>query len=110
MIAGRDFFVDEVLKDYHRKVVEPVSMPAEAPLFLMYTSGTTGRPKGCQHSTGGYLSYGAGTSKYYQDIHPYDTYWCFADIGWITGHSYIVYGPLALGTTSVMYEVAPLDP
>ena len=68
-------------------------MPAEAPLFLMYTSGTTGRPKGCQHSTGGYLAYVAGTSKYYQDIHPDDTYWCMADIGWITGHSYIVYGP-----------------
>jgi len=85
-------------------------MPAEAPLFLMYTSGTTGRPKGCQHSTGGYLAYVAGTSKYYQDIHPEDTYWCFADIGWITGHSYIVYGPLALGTTSVMYEGVPLYP
>ena len=110
MVAGRDFFVDELLKDYHRQVVEPVSMPAEAPLFLMYTSGTTGRPKGCQHSTGGYLAYVAGTSKYYQDIHPEDTYWCFADIGWITGHSYIVYGPLALGTTSVIYEGVPLYP
>ena len=93
-----------------RKVVEPVSMPAEAPLFLMYTSGTTGRPKGCQHSTGGYLAYVAGTSKYYQDIHPDDTYWCMADIGWITGHSYIVYGPLALGTTTVMYEGVPTYP
>jgi acetyl-CoA synthetase len=110
MVPGRDFFVDEVLEDYRRKVVEPVSMPAEAPLFLMYTSGTTGRPKGCQHSTGGYLAYVAGTSKYYQDIHPEDTYWCFADIGWITGHSYIVYGPLALGTTSVIYEGVPLYP
>jgi acetyl-CoA synthetase len=110
MIDGRDFFVDELLEDYRGDLVEPVSMPAEAPLFLMYTSGTTGRPKGCQHSTGGYLSYVAGTSKYYQDIHPDDTYWCFADIGWITGHSYIVYGPLALGTTSVMYEGAPSYP
>src|SRR5438067_2275258 len=110
MVAGRDFFVDELLKDYHRQVVEPVSLPAEAPLFLMYTSGTTGRPKGCQHSTGGYLAYVTGTSKYYQDIHPEDTYWCFADIGWITGHSYIVYGPLALGTTSVMYEGVPTYP
>jgi acetyl-CoA synthetase len=110
MVEGRDFFVDDLLKDYRRKIVEPVSMPAEAPLFLMYTSGTTGRPKGCQHSTGGYLSYVAGTSKFYQDIHPDDTYWCFADIGWITGHSYIVYGPLALGTTSVMYEGVPLYP
>jgi acetyl-CoA synthetase len=110
MVPGRDFFVDEVLADYRRAVVEPVSMPAEAPLFLMYTSGTTARPKGCQHSTGGYLAYVAGTSKYYQDIHPEDTYWCFADIGWITGHSYIVYGPLALGTTSVVYEGVPTHP
>ena len=110
MVSGRDFFVDEVLRDYHRSVVEPLSMPAEAPLFLMYTSGTTARPKGCQHSTGGYLAYVAGTSKYYQDIHPNDTYWCFADIGWITGHSYIVYGPLSLGTTSVMYEGVPAYP
>ncbi len=110
MVEGRDFFVDELLANYRGAVVEPVSMPAEAPLFLMYTSGTTGRPKGCQHSTGGYLSYVAGTSKYYQDIHPEDTYWCAADIGWITGHSYIVYGPLALGTTSVMYEGVPTYP
>jgi acetyl-CoA synthetase len=110
MVEGRDFFIDELLTDYTGAVVEPVSMPAEAPLFLMYTSGTTGRPKGCQHSTGGYLAYVAGTSKYYQDIHPEDTYWCAADIGWITGHSYIVYGPLALGTTSVMYEGVPTYP
>src|SRR5713101_6154888 len=110
MIAGRDFFVDELLKDYRGTVVEPLSMPADAPLFLMYTSGTTARPKGCEHSTGGYLAYVAGTSKYYQDIHPEDTYWCAADIGWITGHSYIVYGPLALGTTSVMYEGVPTYP
>jgi len=110
MVEGRDYFVDELLADYRRKIVEPVSMPAEAPLFLMYTSGTTAKPKGCQHSTGGYLSYVAGTSKYYQDIHPEDTYWCFADIGWITGHSYIVYGPLALAATSVMYEGVPTYP
>jgi acetyl-CoA synthetase len=110
MVEGRDVFVDDLLDEHRGTVVEPVSMPAEAPLFLMYTSGTTGKPKGCQHSTGGYLSYVAGTSKYYQDIHPEDTYWCCADIGWITGHSYIVYGPLALGATSVMYEGAPTYP
>ncbi len=110
MLAGRDFFVDEVAGKYRGQLVDPVSMPAEAPLFLMYTSGTTGRPKGAQHSTGGYLAYVAGTSKYYQDIHPEDTYWCMADIGWITGHSYIVYGPLALGTTSVIYEGTPNYP
>ena len=110
MVEGRDHFVDEVLQDYRGKRLDPVSMPAEAPLFLMYTSGTTAQPKGCQHSTGGYLSYVAGTSKYYQDIHPEDVYWCFADIGWITGHSYIVYGPLVLGATSVMYEGVPTYP
>jgi acetyl-CoA synthetase len=110
MTQDRDFFVDEVIGEHAGAVVEPVSMPAEAPLFLMYTSGTTGRPKGCQHSTGGYLAYVAGTSKYYQDIHPDDMYWCMADIGWITGHSYIVYGPLALGTTSVIYEGTPNYP
>ena len=110
MADGRDFFVDELLAGYRGRVVEPVSMPAEAPLFLMYTSGTTGRPKGCVHSTGGYLAYVAGTSKYYQDIHPGDVYWCMADIGWITGHSYIVYGPLALGTTTVIYEGVPNYP
>jgi len=110
MAEGRDYFVEDVIGPYTGKTVDPVSMPAEAPLFLMYTSGTTGRPKGAQHSTGGYLSYVAGTSRNFLDIHPDDTYWCFADIGWITGHSYIVYGPLALGTTSVMYEGAPAWP
>src|SRR5712671_1794782 len=110
MVKGRDYFVDELMADYKRKTVEPVSMPAEAPLFLMYTSGTTAKPKGCVHSTGGYLSYVAGTSKYYQDIHPGDVYWCMADIGWITGHSYIVYGPLALAATSVLYEGVPQFP
>jgi acetyl-CoA synthetase len=110
MTEGRDFFADEMLAGQRGKTVEPVSMAAEAPLFLMYTSGTTGRPKGCVHSTGGYLSYVAGTSKYYQDIHPSDVYWCLADIGWITGHSYIVYGPLALGTTTVIYEGVPNYP
>ena len=110
MVKGRDYFVDDVLKDYAGKRVDPVSMPSEAPLFLMYTSGTTAKPKGCQHSTGGYLTYVAGTSKYIQDIHPEDTYWCFADIGWITGHSYIVYGPLAIAATSVVYEGVPAYP
>jgi acetyl-CoA synthetase len=110
MVEGRDIFVDDHLKEFQGKRVEPVSMPAEAPLFLMYTSGTTGKPKGCQHSIGGYLSYVAGTSKFYQDIHPTDVYWCMADIGWITGHSYIVYGPLSLAATSVIYEGVPTFP
>jgi len=107
---NRDYSMNEVLKKYRRVKVDPVSMPAEAPLFLMYTSGTTGKPKGCQHSTGGYLAYAAGTSKYIQDIHPEDVYWCMADIGWITGHSYIVYGPLSICASSVVYEGVPNYP
>jgi acetyl-CoA synthetase len=109
-VKGRDFFVDEILPNYSGEIVAPVPMDAEAPLFLMYTSGSTGKPKGCQHRTGGYLAYVAGTSKYIQDIHPEDVYWCMADIGWITGHSYIVYGPLALAATSVIYEGVPTYP
>ncbi|HNB53538.1 MAG TPA: acetate--CoA ligase [Anaerolineales bacterium] len=110
MVEERDVFVNDLIKKYRGQRVEPVSMPAEAPLFLMYTSGTTGRPKGCQHGTGGYLSYVSGTTKYVQDIHPNDVYWCMADIGWITGHSYIVYGPLSLGATSVLFEGVPTYP
>ncbi|WAC04998.1 MAG: acetate--CoA ligase [Methanoregula sp.] len=110
MVEGRDFFVNDLLTKYYGARIDPVPMPAEAPLFLMYTSGTTGKPKGCQHSTGGYLAYVAGTSKYIQDIHPEDVYWCMADIGWITGHSYIVYGPLALCASTVIYEGVPTYP
>lgn len=110
MVKGRDYFVNDVLKDYYGARVDPVPMPAEAPLFLMYTSGTTGKPKGCQHSIGGFLAYVAGTSKYVQDIHPEDVYWCMADIGWITGHSYIVYGPLAICASTVIYEGVPTYP
>ena len=110
VVKGRDHIVNDRLKDYRGHRVAPEPMPAEAPLFLMYTSGTTGKPKGCQHGTGGYLAYVAGTSRYIQDIHPEDVYWCMADIGWITGHSYIVYGPLALGASSVVYEGVPTYP
>ncbi|WP_435348946.1 acetate--CoA ligase [Haloarchaeobius sp. HRN-SO-5] len=98
---------DELVEDHAGETVAPVERDAEDMLFLMYTSGTTGQPKGVKHTTGGYLSYVSWTSQAVLDIKPEDTYWCAADIGWITGHSYIVYGPLALGTTTLMYEGTP---
>lgn len=110
LVEGRDVLVQDVLPEYRGRTVEPESMPAEDPLLLMYTSGSTGKPKGIQHGTGGYLSYATATSKFVLDIQPDDVYWCMADIGWITGHSYIVYGPLSLGATSVIYEGGPTYP
>ncbi len=98
---------DDLVVAHEGAEVDPVARDAEDMLFLMYTSGTTGKPKGVKHTTGGYLSYVSWTSHAVLDIKPEDTYWCSADIGWITGHSYIVYGPLALGTTTVMYEGTP---
>jgi len=98
---------DDLLADHAGASIEPVERDAEDMLFLMYTSGTTGQPKGVKHTTGGYLAWTAWTSQAVLDIKPEDTYFCSADIGWITGHSYIVYGPLALGTTSMMYEGTP---
>ncbi|WP_227355158.1 acetate--CoA ligase [Haladaptatus salinisoli] len=97
----------DLVAEQEGATVDPVERDAEDMLFLMYTSGTTGEPKGVKHTTAGYLSYVAWTSRAVLDVKPDDTYWCSADIGWITGHSYIVYGPLALGTTSVMYEGTP---
>ncbi len=110
MLDGRDVFVNEELKNHYGKRIDPEKMLSEEPLFLMYTSGTTGKPKGCQHGTGGYLAYVTAMSKYIQDIHPEDVYWCMADIGWITGHSFIVYGPLALCASTVIYEGVPTYP
>jgi acetyl-CoA synthetase len=98
---------DALVADHEGAAVEPVSRDAEDMLFLMYTSGTTGKPKGVKHTTGGYLSWVTWTSRAVLDVKPEDTYFCSADIGWITGHSYIVYGPLALGTTTMMYEGTP---
>ena len=106
LVEGRDIIVNEELKKYYGARVEPEQMLAEDPLFLMYTSGTTGKPKGCQHGTGGYLSYVTAMSKYIQDIHPEDVYWCMADIG----YSFIVYGPLALAASTVIYEGVPTYP
>src|SRR5258706_11261798 len=82
-------------------------MDSEAPLFILYTSGSTGKPKGILHTTAGYLLYAKLTSKYVFDLRDEDVYWCTADVGWVTGHSYVVYGPLANGATSLMYEGAP---
>jgi acetyl-CoA synthetase len=98
---------DTLVEENAGAEIEPVTRDAEDMLFLMYTSGTTGKPKGVKHTTGGYLSYVTWTAHSVLDVKPEDNYWCSADIGWITGHSYIVYGPLALGTTTVMYEGTP---
>jgi len=87
---------------------EAEPMDSEDPLFVLYTSGSTGKPKGVMHTTAGYLVYVALTHELIFDIKEEDTYWCTADIGWVTGHSYIVYGPLANGTTSLMFEVSPI--
>ena len=97
----------DLVAAHEGETVDPVSRNAEDMLFLMYTSGTTGQPKGVKHTTGGYLSWATWTSHAVLDVKPEDTYFCAADIGWITGHSYIVYGPLALGTTTMMYEGTP---
>ena len=85
-------------------------MNAEDPLFILYTSGSTGKPKGVLHTTGGYLVYAATTHKYVFDYHPGEIYWCTADVGWVTGHSYVVYGPLANGATTLMFEGVPTNP
>jgi len=107
---------DSVDRWYHEEmakvdaVCEPEKMDAEDPLFILYTSGSTGKPKGVLHTTGGYLTYVAFTHKIIFDYHDGDVYWCTADIGWVTGHSYIVYGPLANGATSIMFEGVPSYP
>jgi len=97
----------DLLDEHAGEHVDPVPRDAEDMLFLMYTSGTTGEPKGVKHATGGYLAQAAWTSHAVLDLEPEDTHWCSADIGWITGHSYVVYGPLALGATTLMYEGTP---
>lgn len=109
MQSGRDYWWDEALAaaDPH---CEPEWMDAEDPLFILYTSGSTGKPKGVLHTTGGYMVYTATTFKYIFDYQEGDIWWCTADIGWVTGHSYIVYGPLCTGAISVMFEGIPTYP
>ncbi len=107
--AGRDFdYATEMAKASTDCSPEP--MNAEDPLFILYTSGSTGKPKGVVHSTGGYLLYASMTHQYVFDYHDGDIYWCTADVGWVTGHSYIVYGPLANGATTLMFEGVPTYP
>jgi acetyl-CoA synthetase len=106
---GRDLWWHDLVADQPAEC-DPEEMDAEDLLYLLYTSGTTGKPKGIVHTTGGYLTQVAATHRMIFDIHDDDVYWCAADIGWVTGHSYIVYGPLANHTTSVMYEGAPDQP
>jgi acetyl-CoA synthetase len=109
MVAGRDKTFEEVLKGQSDQC-PPVSVNAEHPLFILYTSGSTGKPKGVQHSTGGYLLWAKLTMDWTFDLRPEDIFWCTADIGWITGHTYVAYGPLAAGGTQVIFEGIPTFP
>ena len=105
----RDFWYDELMKNAS-DISPPENMNSEDPLFILYTSGSTGKPKGVLHTTGGYIVYASFTHEYVFDIRENDIYWCTADVGWVTGHSYIVYGPLANGATTLMFEGVPNYP
>jgi len=109
MKENRDFSYNEMV-DLVGETNDPEVMSAEDPLFILYTSGSTGKPKGVQHSNGGYIVYASLTHEYIFDYHEDDIYWCTADVGWITGHSYIVYGPLSNGATTLMFEGVPTYP
>ncbi len=108
-IDGRDVSYDEITKTASDKC-EPEEMGAEDPLFILYTSGSTGKPKGVLHTTGGYMVYASMTHQYIFNYKKNDIYWCSADIGWVTGHSYIIYGPLSNGATTIMFEGVPNYP
>jgi acetyl-CoA synthetase len=108
-VEGRDHWYHDIMADASPDC-PPEEMSAEDPLFILYTSGSTGKPKGVLHTTGGYMVYASMTHQYVFDYHDGDIYWCTADVGWITGHSYILYGPLANGATTVMFEGVPTYP
>jgi acetyl-CoA synthetase len=108
-VEGRDIWYHEVMAAASRDC-PPAEMNAEDPLFILYTSGSTGKPKGVLHTTGGYLVFASMTHQYVFDYHDGDVYWCTADVGWVTGHSYILYGPLANGATTLMFEGVPNYP
>lgn len=109
MKEGRDIWYETLMEDAPR-YCKPEEMDAEDPLFILYTSGSTGKPKGVQHTTGGYLLYAAMTQELAFDVRDEDVYWCTADIGWVTGHSYVAYGPLCNGYTSILFEGVPSYP
>ncbi len=109
MVAGRDKTFDQAIAG-QSDVCAPVPVGAEHPLFILYTSGSTGKPKGVQHSTGGYLLWAKLTMDWTFDLQPSDIFWCTADIGWITGHTYVAYGPLAAGATQIIFEGVPTYP
>lgn len=108
-VAGRDYSYNELIK-HQNPICAPEVMDAEDPLFLLYTSGSTGKPKGVQHNQAGYILWAQMTMEWVFDVKENDTYWCTADVGWITGHTYIVYGPLAMGATTIMFEGVPTYP
>ncbi len=108
-VRGRDYVYNEIIMQ-ESQYCDPEWMDAEDPLFLLYTSGSTGKPKGVQHSSAGYILWAQYTMEHVFDVKENDTFWCTADVGWITGHTYIVYGPLAMGATTIMYEGVPTFP
>lgn len=108
-VPGRDYVYNEMIMNESQHC-DPEWMDAEDPLFLLYTSGSTGKPKGVQHSSAGYILWAQYTMEHVFDVKENDTFWCTADVGWITGHTYIVYGPLAMGATTIMYEGVPTFP